>query len=162
MSPSEFFWWVGAGALIVAELLTGTFYLLMIALEFIAGALADLAGTGPAAQYAIAALVALAAVLALRRTRYGRRRPQRDTSANPDMNPDVGATLEVPAWRDGRARVQYRGCGMGRRTRPGHACRRTSLSDRRSARQPSRRRGKEADAHRSSAVNNEGVNKAWT
>jgi membrane protein implicated in regulation of membrane protease activity len=119
MSPSEFFWWVGAGALIVAELLTGTFYLLMIALEFIAGALADLAGTGPAAQYAIAALVALAAVLALRRTRYGRRRPQRDTSANPDMNPDVGATLEVPAWRDGRARVQYRGAEWDVELAPG-------------------------------------------
>jgi membrane protein implicated in regulation of membrane protease activity len=119
MSPSEFFWWVGAGLLIVAELLTGTFYLLMIALGFIAGALANLAGTGPAAQYAVAALVALAAVLALRRTRYVRRGQQRETSANPDVNPDIGATLEVQSWRDGRARVPYRGAEWDVELAPG-------------------------------------------
>ena len=119
MSPSEFFWWIGAGVLIVAELLTGTFYLLMIALGFIAGALANLAGAGAAAQYTAAALVALAAVLALRRTRFGRRRQQRDASANPDVNPDIGARLEVETWRDGRARVQYRGAEWDVELAPG-------------------------------------------
>lgn len=38
------FWWVAVGVLVVAELLTGTFYLLMIALGFLAGGLLQLAG----------------------------------------------------------------------------------------------------------------------
>ncbi|MCW0072953.1 NfeD family protein, partial [Burkholderia pseudomallei] len=34
---------------------------------------------------------------------------RRDTSTNPDVNLDIGATVTVDAWHDGRARVQYRG-----------------------------------------------------
>ncbi|RKP52698.1 NfeD family protein [Trinickia fusca] len=109
MGPSDFFWWVGAGALIVAELLTGTFYLLMIALGFIAGAIAHLAGASAAAQYAWAALIALVAVIALRRSRWGQRRQRRDATSNPDVNLDVGAVLEVTTWHERRARVPYRG-----------------------------------------------------
>ena len=33
-------WWLAAGAVVVAELLTGTFYLLMVALGLVAAALA--------------------------------------------------------------------------------------------------------------------------
>jgi membrane protein implicated in regulation of membrane protease activity len=119
MSPSDFFWWGGAGVLIIAELLSGTFYLLMIALGFIAGAIAHLAGASAAVQYASAALVALGAVLALRRSRFGRRRLRRDASANPDVNPDIGATLEVDAWQNGRARVPYRGAEWDVELAPG-------------------------------------------
>lgn len=119
MAPNDFFWWIGAGVLVVAELLTGTFYLLMIALGFVAGALAHIGGASPAAQFMWAALVALAAVVALRRSRFGRRRQRRDASANPDVNPDVGATLEVPAWREGRARVPYRGAAWDVELAPG-------------------------------------------
>jgi membrane protein implicated in regulation of membrane protease activity len=119
MMPHELFWWIGAGVLIVAELLTGTFYLLMIALGFVAGAIAHLAGAGPAIQYLSAALVALAAVAALRRSRFGRRRQRRDASGNPDVNPDIGAALEVPAWRERRARVPYRGAQWDVELAPG-------------------------------------------
>ncbi len=119
MSPSDLFWWVGAGALIVAELVTGTFYLLMIALGFIAAAIAHWAGASAAGQYTVAAAVALAAVIALRRSRFGRRRARRDASANPDVNPDIGATVEVQAWRDGRARVPYRGAEWDVELAPG-------------------------------------------
>ncbi|HEV3105299.1 MAG TPA: NfeD family protein [Trinickia sp.] len=119
MTLHDFFWWVGAGVLIVAELLTGTFYLLMIALGFIAGALAHIAGASLAVQLLSAALVALAAVILLRRSRFGRRRQRRDASANPDVNPDVGAALEVPAWRERRARVPYRGAQWDVELAPG-------------------------------------------
>ncbi len=119
MSPSDFFWWVGAGALVVAELMTGTFYLLMIALGFVAGAISHWAGASPAGQYTVAALVALAAVIALRRSRFGRRAARRDASGNPDVNPDIGATLEVEVWRDGRARVPYRGAEWDVELAPG-------------------------------------------
>ena len=37
-------WWLAAGVLVVAELATGTFYLLMLALGLAAGALAAHAG----------------------------------------------------------------------------------------------------------------------
>jgi len=48
MNANDYIWWIGAGVLVVAELLTGTFYLLMIALGFLAGALVHLAGAAPA------------------------------------------------------------------------------------------------------------------
>ncbi len=119
MTPNDFLWWIGAGALVVAELLTGTFYLLMIALGFLAGALAKLYGASLAAQCTWAALIALAAVVLLRRSRFGRRRERRDASTNPDVVLDVGSPLEVPAWRDGHARVPYRGAEWDVELAPG-------------------------------------------
>ena len=118
MAPNDFFWWIGAGALIVAELLTGTFYLLMIALGFLAGAVVKLYGASVAAQCVWAAVVALAAVMLLRRSRFGRRQ-RRDASTNPDVLLDVGAPVQVNAWRDGRARVPYRGAEWDVELAPG-------------------------------------------
>jgi membrane protein implicated in regulation of membrane protease activity len=109
MRSGELFWWIGTGVLIVAELLTGTFYLLMIALGFVAGALAYLFGASTEVQLALAAVVALAAVIVLRRSRFGRLAQRRDASVNPDVNLDIGMTLTVDAWEDRRARAQYRG-----------------------------------------------------
>jgi len=108
MMSGHLFWWVGVGLLVVAELLTGTFYLLMIALGFLAGALLQLAGFAPHVQFGAAAAVAIIAMIVLRRSGLGRKQ-KRDTSTNPDVNLDIGATVTVDAWHDGRARVQYRG-----------------------------------------------------
>jgi membrane protein implicated in regulation of membrane protease activity len=108
MMSGHLFWWVGVGVLVVAELLTGTFYLLMIALGFLAGALLQLAGFAPHVQVAAAAAVAIIAMIVLRRSGLGRKQKS-DTSANPDVNLDIGSTVTVDAWHDGRARVQYRG-----------------------------------------------------
>jgi membrane protein implicated in regulation of membrane protease activity len=109
MHSGELFWWIATGVLVVAELVTGTFYLLMIALGFAAGALAQLAGASGAVQVALAAIVALAAVILLARSRLGRRTWRRDAPINPDVNLDIGATLTVDAWHDRCARAQYRG-----------------------------------------------------
>lgn len=119
MTPNDFLWWIGAGALVIAELLTGTFYLLMVALGFIAGAVAKMAGASLAVQYLSAALVALTAVVLLRRSRFGRRRERRDASTNPDVVLDVGAPVEVLSWRDGHARVPYRGAEWDVELAPG-------------------------------------------
>ncbi|HYS65751.1 MAG TPA: NfeD family protein [Paraburkholderia sp.] len=108
MAPGGWFWWVGAGVLVVLELISGTFYLLMIALGFVAAAIAHLMGAAADAQFALAAVVALAAVLLLRRSGFGRR-TRKEASKNPDVNLDIGQTLNVPAWQGRRARVDYRG-----------------------------------------------------
>lgn len=101
-------WWLAAGALVVAELLTGTFYLLMLALGTAAGAVAAHAGLGLAPQIAAAAVVGGGAV-ALWHLRRGRHRTPA-VQSNPDLNLDIGQTVHVARWHaDGTARVQHRG-----------------------------------------------------
>lgn len=104
------FWWLGAGVLVAAELMSGSFYLLMLALGLAAGALAAHAGLSTAAQLIVAALVGTATVLGwylLRRKRAG---TTPGVQANPDVNPDIGQIVHIKAWdEDGLARVQYRG-----------------------------------------------------
>ncbi|MFC0403229.1 NfeD family protein [Paraburkholderia rhizosphaerae] len=118
MAIAGAFWWIGAGVLILLELMIGTFYLLMVALGFVAAALARLAGAPVAAQFAVAALVALVAVALLRRSRFGRRK-RVDAARNPDVNLDIGATLTVLEWHERRARTQYRGAAWDVELAPG-------------------------------------------
>ena len=102
-------WWLAAGLLVVAELATGTFYLLMLALGAVAGALAAHAGLAPTAQIGSAALLGGAAVVVghLRRSRQPAALPP---ATNPDVNLDIGGTVQVTQWQpDGCARVSYRG-----------------------------------------------------
>lgn len=119
MGPHGLFWWIGAGVLIVAELMTGTFYLLMIALGFLAGAIAFGLGAPLDLQLIVAAVVALVAVIALRRSRFGRRRRITDASTDPGVNLDIGETLTVASWHDGRARTMYRGAEWDVELAPG-------------------------------------------
>jgi membrane protein implicated in regulation of membrane protease activity len=118
VAPGGLFWWVGAGVLIVLELMSGTFYLLMIALGFIAAAFARVAGANADVQFGVAALVALAAVVLLRRSRFGRR-TRKAAAHNPDVNLDIGQTLPVTGWRDRRARANYRGAAWDVELAPG-------------------------------------------
>jgi membrane protein implicated in regulation of membrane protease activity len=119
MEMSGVFWWLAAGVLIVAELFSGTFYLLMIALGMIAGGLAHFMGALPHVQMGAAAVVALVAVAVLRRSRFGNRRRRTDASHDAAVNLDIGATLEVEHWRDGRARAMYRGAQWDVELAPG-------------------------------------------
>jgi membrane protein implicated in regulation of membrane protease activity len=102
-------WWLAAGALVAAELLTGTFYLLMLALGAAAGALAAHSGLGATAQVACAAVAGGGAVVVwhLVRSRQLRSaRPEADAS----LNLDIGCPVQVAHWRaDGTARVHHRG-----------------------------------------------------
>ncbi|EJN00503.1 NfeD family protein [Herbaspirillum sp. YR522] len=117
-------WFVLAGVLIAAELFSGTFYLLMIALGLVAGGGLALGGALLEWQLLAAAAVGVAAVLGLRRSRFGRLRRGR---ANDDPNQllDIGQTLEVPAWRQHGsthvARVPYRGALWDVELEAGHA-----------------------------------------
>ena len=102
------YWLIGAGILIVAELFIGSFYLLMIALGLLAGALAAYLGAGAALQILVAGVVGIAATMVLRRTREAR--PSRFRAANdPSINRDIGQRVTVTQWQERRARVMYRG-----------------------------------------------------
>ena len=97
-------WWIVTGILVALELTTGTFYLLMLAIGTMAGALAAHAGAGPIAQMVLAALLGGGAVVACYLVR--RRRPG-DPSARADrsVNLDVGETVQVDAWNADGSRL---------------------------------------------------------
>ena len=98
-------WWVLAGALVIAELLTGTFYLLMLALGSVAAAVAAHAGATGSGQFVAAALVGGGATAAwhFKRARAPRSAP---AASNADVSPDIGQTVQVHAWQDDGQRAQ--------------------------------------------------------
>ena len=102
-------WWIAAGALVVGELATGTFYVLMLAIGCVFGALAGYATPSFFAQVVVAVVVGGAAVLTWDRKR--KRGPTRvSAAANRDINLDIGEPIHVDGWNaDGTARVPYRG-----------------------------------------------------
>jgi membrane protein implicated in regulation of membrane protease activity len=104
-------WFAAACALLIAEMATGTFYLLMIAIGAAVGGLAALSGMNGVVQCMLAAIVALIATAVLRRSRLGRT-PTIDASRDPDVNPDIGQSVVVTEWSSNAphiARVMYRG-----------------------------------------------------
>lgn len=110
-------WWVSAGLLVVLELTTGTFYLLMLAVGAAAGALAAHIGLPFASQLLGAAAVGGAAVGVLHRQRSAKATGRSPRAAeNPDVNLDVGSRVQVEAWgADRQARVNYRGAAWSAR-----------------------------------------------
>ena len=101
-------WLLAAGVLVVLELLTGTFYLLMIAIGLAAGAAVAFAGASGPLQTVVAAVVGVLATGLLYRSKYGRQSGV-NAALDPNVNMDIGQTVNVPAWQDGVARVMYRG-----------------------------------------------------
>jgi membrane protein implicated in regulation of membrane protease activity len=101
-------WMVAAGVLVIAELLSGTFYMLMIAIGLGFGALVALLGASAPLQTIAAAIVGVAATALLHRSRFGK--PAKTNPAR-DHNVllDIGQRVTVPAWQNGKARVMYRG-----------------------------------------------------
>ncbi|MBB3176280.1 NfeD family protein [Variovorax sp. Sphag1AA] len=104
-------WWLMTGAAIVLELIsgTGTVYLLLIGAGFAAAAVTAHLGASLGAQFIAAAVVSVSAVIVWHAIRR-RRPPGPPTSANPDVNLDIGERVQVDAWNaDGTAIVRYRG-----------------------------------------------------
>jgi membrane protein implicated in regulation of membrane protease activity len=102
-------WWLLTGAAIAVELVTGTFYLLMLAIGMAAGALAAHGGASLPWQLLTAAFIGAGAVGAWHLQR-GRRPSEPAASSNRDVNMDVGEIVNVEAWNpDGTASVKYRG-----------------------------------------------------
>ena len=115
-------WWVLGGLAIVAELATGTFYLLMIGAGLIAGALAAHAGAGATAQLVVAAVIGAGATALWHWHRLRQPRHDAPARANPDVNLDIGERVKVAAWAGDRtAQVNYRGSTWAARLQPGAA-----------------------------------------
>lgn len=107
-------WWVLAGVLVAVELATGTFYLLMLALGAVAGALAAHAGLTLSLQITAAAIVGGMSAGGW----YARHRKARAQAAanplgaqnDPDLSLDLGQIVQVIQWdSDGTTQIQYRG-----------------------------------------------------
>ena len=92
-------WLVVAGILVVMELFSGTFYLLMIAAGLCAGALAAWLGWPGVVQVIVAAVVGSAAIFYLRSRRIGTQ-DQVAASRDPNVNLDIGQSLQVTKWSD--------------------------------------------------------------
>ena len=102
-------WWLLAGVAVTMELLTGTFFLLMLAGGLAGGALAAHLGIPLIGQIVVVSVVGGGAVVAW----YWRRSkaPKRPApNADRDVHMDIGATVHVEHWNpDATASVQYRG-----------------------------------------------------
>jgi membrane protein implicated in regulation of membrane protease activity len=98
-------WWIAGAALVAAELLTGTFYLLVVGVALAFGGIAAWAGAGTAAQWLVAAMLGMAGTLFLQRWK------RRVTTRTPvQQGLDIGQMVQVQSWGpDGTARVSYRG-----------------------------------------------------
>ncbi len=97
-------WLIAGFGLVIAELLSGTFYLLVLGIAAFAGGAVYYGGGGLAIQSSVGALIALAGLALVQRYRRNLS-PQR-------MRPlDVGQPASFDSWVDQRsrhARVRYR------------------------------------------------------
>ncbi|GAB4123780.1 MAG: hypothetical protein Fur0040_05290 [Sideroxydans sp.] len=98
-------WLVFAALLVIAEIATGTFFLLAVGLALLYPALAAWLGAATGTQLTLAALGIVAHVLAVMLLR--RTAPATPAQQN---SLDVGQRVTIAAWHaDGTARVVYRG-----------------------------------------------------
>ena len=97
-------WLVAGFALVIAELVTGTFFLLVLGIAAFAGSATAWFGLGFWIEALCSAVVAVAGVLWVRQ--------QRKTMQRPDMaSLDLGQAVAFDSWvsrEQGRARVKYR------------------------------------------------------
>ena len=111
-------WLILAGVLVIVELFVGTFYLLMIAVGIVFGSIAALLGWSLPFQILSASVVGLAATGLLHRSRFGKPLRQ-DSARDPNINLDIGQTLQVDAWAGCKARAMYRGAAWDIDLAPG-------------------------------------------
>ncbi len=98
------YWFLLALILLGLEMLTGTFYLLVVAIAMAVGGLVALLGISLAWQLTLGAVTGIAGTIMLRRWKATQ------VSAAPNVSLDAGQPVKVLKWNDnGTARVFYRG-----------------------------------------------------
>ncbi len=105
---ADFMLWLIAGlALIIIEMMTGTFYLLVLGIAAFAGALAAFLGGSSLLQVLCVGIIAAVGLFVVHR-----RNQAQNIGAQPDQSLDLGQAVILESWVDqnaGRARVKYRG-----------------------------------------------------
>ena len=98
-------WLIVAGVLVMAELLTGTFYLLMLSLGATAAALTAYADGTLTWQIVTAALVGGGAAVL-----WHLKKPLSNDAKDSNVHLDIGETVTVDAWdAQGHTQVKHRG-----------------------------------------------------
>ncbi len=98
------YWFLLALVLLGLEMVTGTFYLLVLAIALAVGGLTALLTTGVVWQLLFSALTGIAGIIVLRRWKSTR------TAEAPGASLDIGLPVKILKWNDnGTARVFYRG-----------------------------------------------------
>lgn len=102
MTPST--WLIAAAIALIAEFMSGSFYLLMLALALAGGGLTALFLPNASWQYLVAALTGLVGVSLL--YRHKQRTPAQHTPTDPDINQTVRVLQQTGLQQ---YRVHYRG-----------------------------------------------------
>ncbi len=101
---SYIYWFLLALILIGLEMVTGTFYLLMLSIAMVVGGSVALLYASLVWQFALSALAVVVGTILLRRWKGSRAQGAATT------NLDAGQAVKVLSWHDdGTARVFYRG-----------------------------------------------------
>lgn len=99
-------WWLVALALVIAEMSSGTFYLIAVAFGLAVAGIVAYMGVSWSGQAAVAAVLCSASVAGIYRWNKQHARPHE----NANFANDIGQTVHVVSWSDERhARVSYRG-----------------------------------------------------
>lgn len=99
-------WWLVAVVLVIAEISSGTFYLIAVAAGLAVAGIVAYLGVAWSGQAAVAAVLCSASVAGIYRWKKQHTHPHEQVNfAN-----DIGQTVRVVSWSDERhARVSYRG-----------------------------------------------------
>lgn len=98
------YWFLLALGLVILELATGTFYMLVLALALAIGGVAALFGLSESIQFTLSAVAGVVGTLILQRVRRAK------SAHEPNQSLDIGQLVQNVSWRkDGSARVFYRG-----------------------------------------------------
>lgn len=102
-------WWLIAGGLIAVELLTSTFYLLMLAIGAVAAALAA-HGEAPLAWQMVVGAFVGGLCVTMWHLKKARSHQPLEASHNQDVHLDLGEVVQVLEWdTEGCAQVKHRG-----------------------------------------------------
>ncbi|MDQ3261380.1 MAG: NfeD family protein [Pseudomonadota bacterium] len=105
--PDYLIWLIAGLALIIIEVMTGTFFLLVLGIAAFAGGLAAYWGAGVLPQVVSTGFIAAIGLFTVHRWRQSR-----SSDAPPDRPLDVGEAVTLESWVDQsskRIRVKYRG-----------------------------------------------------
>ncbi|MEQ1673643.1 MAG: NfeD family protein [Candidatus Nitrotoga sp.] len=102
--PTYAYWFLLALGLLAMEMLTGTFYMLILSIAVGMGGLAALLGWDMPTQIACSVITGMIGVMVVRKMKGA------SIAKSEDQNLDVGQTVRLITWHnDGTARVHFRG-----------------------------------------------------